>query len=147
MTKEEIETIKNKLLARVYISKETGCWEWLGARTHGGYGMLVLRNIPNARTRYVHRLSYIVHIGLFNETLDVCHKCDNPPCINPHHLWLGTHAQNMKDSSQKGRRTRSHCKRGHPLNNESVYIQKKTGFRFCLNCQKMRQKSWESKKL
>jgi len=89
-----------RLLSNVEIDQNTGCWEWQGATNNIGYGMI--RDEKKMRT--THRVSYEKH----NDTtippgMCVCHKCDNPLCVNPAHLWLGTHKQNTKDMWSKGR--------------------------------------------
>ena len=70
-----------------------GCWEWQGARDSGGYGVA-------DHNKKVHRLSYIANLGPVGE-LQVLHSCDNPPCCNPLHLFLGTNADNMADKRRK----------------------------------------------
>lgn len=87
---------------------ESGCWEWNFGRNDGGYGMFRLGN----RTLYVHRYIW----ALFNDASllprrFVCHKCDNPPCCNPAHLFLGTGRDNIMDAKDKGR----HNKQGYSL--------------------------------
>jgi len=64
----------------------------------------------------------------------LCHSCDNPPCCNPSHLWLGTQAENLADASAKGRlkRTSTHCKRGHEFTPENTYLS--NGGRGCRQC-------------
>lgn len=76
------------------------CWEWFGARVKG-YGQLKLGN--SRRKRGAHVIAYETHKGPA-EGLFVCHTCDNPPCCNPAHLWLGTNTENQRDSVDKGRR-------------------------------------------
>lgn len=74
------------------------CWIWTGKKNHG-YGYLFI----NHKTWSVHRLSYILEYGNFNKSLSVLHKCDNPACIKPQHLFLGTQQDNVNDAKVKGR--------------------------------------------
>lgn len=81
----------------------SGCMLWSGGLFRGtGYG----RMSWHGRVHLVHRLSWRAHRGEIPKGLFVCHKCDVPSCINPDHLWLGTHAENMADRNKKGRASR-----------------------------------------
>lgn len=83
---------------------EGKCWEWIGANKVEGYG----RTRLHGKTVLAHRLSYclannVTLLDLNKSKLLVRHRCDNPPCCNPAHLHLGTHAQNMADRTERGR--------------------------------------------
>ena len=78
-----------------------GCWEWTGARHTKGYGLVRW----NGRMQRVHRLVWNLTKGEVPPGLLVCHRCDNPPCGNPDHLFLATASQNLQDMAQKGRAT------------------------------------------
>lgn len=80
---------------------ESGCWLWIGGRSSSGYG-----SMPSGRkigNEGAHRFSYRHHKGEIPAGMFVCHKCDTKTCVNPAHLFLGTHQENMDDCKAKGR--------------------------------------------
>src|SRR5665213_8371 len=79
------------------------CIEWQGYRSAAGYGMKGSRASGKFKLQFVHRLEYEAHHGAIPDGLCVLHTCDNPPCYNINHLWLGTIADNNADKHQKGR--------------------------------------------
>lgn len=82
------------------------CWLWNGPTWNTGYGMVyVQRTRPRIRMR-AHRVSWEIANGPIPDGLCVCHACDNPPCCNPRHLWLGTKSENTRDMFTKGRQAR-----------------------------------------
>lgn len=80
----------------------SGCQEWQGAY-RGKYGAIKI----SGKVQSTHRVAYEFSYGVFDKSLFVCHTCDNPKCVNPDHLFLGTHSDNMKDAYSKGRLTLS----------------------------------------
>ena len=83
-----------------YISAEslTGCWNWIGSKHKSGYG-----HTSRTKSGYAHRYIYELMIGEIPDGLCVCHHCDNPSCVNPDHMFVGTMADNMHDRDKKGR--------------------------------------------
>ena len=73
---------------------------WLGWKNEKGYGKF---SIGQKKYRFSHRYAYELYIGPIPKNLFVCHHCDNPSCVNPAHLWIGTNAQNQQDMRNKGR--------------------------------------------
>lgn len=85
--------------AKVNRSDDPGvCWLWT-ASSSGGYGYIAL----GGHNQKAHRISYEIAYGPFDPVLNVLHTCDNPSCVNPRHLFLGTHQDNMRDRDRKGR--------------------------------------------
>lgn len=83
------------------VIKHDGCWQWTGARHPFGYGMLRQENSGQKIT--ASRASWLIHFGDIPPGMYVCHKCDNPECTNPEHLFLGTATDNARDKENKGR--------------------------------------------
>lgn len=92
-----------RFLARIRFPTDLNdCWEWTGAR-HGRqekkYGTLRYQG----KMQQAHRVAYWLFRGPIPSGYSVCHHCDNPPCVNPHHLFIGTHLDNVQDCIRKGR--------------------------------------------
>lgn len=100
--------------SRFQVDPVTGCWNWTGLRNKKGYGIIGgtiggKRYAPVGSAMLAHRVSWIMYRGEIPEGAGahgtvVMHKCDNPACVNPHHLVLGTQSDNVKDMIEKGRR-------------------------------------------
>ena len=106
---------------------DSGCWIWIAAKNDKGYGVLGRGRRIDGIGR-AHRLSYeFFHCCNLNPEQCVCHICDNPPCVNPHHLFVGSNLDNIKDMIAKGRHKLPPIKYGEEssnakLNNEKVKI-------------------------
>lgn len=98
------------------------CWEWRGTSFVGmGYGVFQAFDEQRA-----HRVAWVLTHGPIPKGMLVCHRCDNPPCCNPGHLFLGTDGDNMADMVAKGRNrnggmSKTHCPKGHPLSGDNLY--------------------------
>lgn len=79
---------------------DSQCWEWLAFKNKKGYGAIMYGDIGNIAA---HRFSYMLYVGDFDKSKFICHTCDNPSCVNPKHLFVGTASENMKDKIKKGR--------------------------------------------
>ena len=87
---------------KIAVDTKERCWEWTAGKEPKGYGTFYLEG----KTRRVHRLSYRIFKGDTPEGMCVCHRCDNPGCVNPDHLFLGTNQDNVADRDAKGRQAR-----------------------------------------
>jgi len=100
-TTNPVDDIKllEKFNSSFVVNEDTGCWLWDKHKGPKGYG-----HMSYAGKQYAaHRLSYELASGTHPKDMFVCHKCDTPACVNPDHLFLGTHDDNMKDMVSKGR--------------------------------------------
>ena len=121
------------------VVKGPACWTWTGS-TDGRYGEVWFRG----RKQKAHRIAWELEAGPIPDGLDVCHTCDNPSCVRPGHLFLGTARDNARDAQRKGRLynpnpLKSVCWRGHQLTDENVYVDKR-GWRSCKPCKIERQR-------
>lgn len=89
---------EDRFWGRVLVGKDDECWVWQGS-LRGEYGCVH----TNGRTKSCHRVAYELRKGPIPDGLEIRHSCDNPPCCNPAHLSVGTHSENMRDMSDRGR--------------------------------------------
>lgn len=127
------------------------CIEWAGARNRQGYGI----TYKDGKGRRAHRVAWEEANGPIPEGLFVCHSCDNPPCVNSEHLFLGTPNDNVQDMLRKGRARlvgvprKEVCVAGHPLSGDNLITTKrKRGgeMRSCRECGRRRAREHYRKK-
>lgn len=131
---------------RVAVGEPDVCWPWQSHRNKAGYGRA--GNGQRGRTTVAHRIAYALTFGELPDDQLVCHRCDNPPCCNPAHLFLGSHQENADDRERKGRnnirpavearvqkqRDRTTCVNGHPFDEINTYWH--DGKRSCRTCRR-----------
>ncbi len=107
----ESKTIVQRFLKSFVVNKDTGCWEWQKNKNkkrygYGKIGIGYFREFKGNQSviKSAHRVAYEIYKGLIPKEMSVCHHCDNPSCVNPNHLWLGTAKDNAQDRVKKGRK-------------------------------------------
>jgi len=144
VTREMIsEKDEARLWAKVDRKSSDECWLWTAkARVHN-----------RGRICVAGKEVFATHVALAldgrprPQWLFACHTCDNPPCVNPAHLWWGTKKENAQDASQKKRlplAQRTHCSNGHEFSPENTWISK-VGARVCRTCSRRSKRAWNAK--
>jgi hypothetical protein len=122
-----------RFLNKINISK-SGCWEWSGSKTKGGYGQFII----NTKKYYTHRFIYEYYHGQICPDLQIDHLCRVRACCNPTHLEQVTQKENMLRGS---RPNQTHCKRGHELSGNNLYTDKKK-HRTCITCRQINRRKY-----
>ena len=129
------ELFKSRFMSKVQMDLATGCWNWIGAKQNAYGKVRVMMKDVRA-----HRASWLMHKGNIPDGYCVLHQCDNPVCVNPDHLFIGTQSDNMGDKQTKGRKgntgmhnkQKTHCPSGHELQGQNLYVYR--GGRYCKTC-------------
>ena len=139
MNKEQFESHVEKV-------PEAGCWIWMQTLLHNGYG----RSCHAGKRILAHRLSYTLYKGHIPNGACILHRCDIRCCVNPEHLYLGNHSDNIRDMlDRKGtshyfNSEATHCKWGHEFTKENTYTW--NGGRACKMCHAERSRQWRANK-
>ena len=126
---------------------DSGCMEWQRSllRTKFGYGSFTLKN----KEEMAHRVALLLSGVYVKRGMHVMHKCDNTKCVNPLHLSIGTHTDNIRDMVAKKRDVNSkktHCSRGHEFSGLNLFVNER-GHRKCRQCSRDAVKEYRKKKM
>ena len=136
------EELPGGLTSKILPNRVTGCWEWTGARDSRGYGNVKV----GRRVRKAHRVIYELVRGPVPPGLECGHRCRVPWCVNPEHMEVVAHAENVRRGAARwvpGQRQRAkrRCPHGHAYTKVNTYVQPSTGGRACRACARERKRA------
>lgn len=137
-------TIKDRLMSRVLVNPDTGCWIWTGTLSAGSYGSLFYEG----RMQKAHRISWRISRGEIPDGLELDHLCRVRRCVNPDHLEPVTRSENLLRSPLMDRySTKTHCVHGHEFTPENTRIITilNSKERVCRECRKINMRNWRAK--
>lgn len=142
------QSVVERFSAKVDRTDTNGCWLWTASLDSQGYGQLMVTHDGTKRPRKAHRLAWEIHHEV-QLTADQCvlHHCDNPQCVRPDHLFVGTVHANNTDMTLKGRhanQVKTHCAQGHQFTGETVMTRGKPT-RVCRVCRRESSKAYRAR--
>lgn len=148
-----LEQLPERMRSKIIVRGEDECWGWAGATDSNGYAITTVKVNGVWKNKNVTR----VLLGLSDRTTYACHKCDNPRCVNPSHLFAGNNSANILDAVTKGRHgnaSKPECPQGHSYSGENLvvyrHLNKKSGnfitHRVCKKCMDIRNKLSEKRR-
>jgi len=132
--------------AKYVTIKHGKCWEWRGHLSKDGYAYFYDGEKHTQANRWLFQQFRTAKLTRHEH---LCHTCDNPNCVNPNHLYLGSHTTNMRDAVARGRHfwaNKTHCPQGHEYSVDNTY-RSPDGRRYCLECQRIRDRERKARRV